>query len=95
MTAEISPSTPAITVVAHAERRARELRDLLEQHNIAYYVRDAPTVSDAEYDRLFQNCRTSKRAIQICVPAIRLPSESVARRFPHLGRFNTARQCCR
>ena len=54
MTAEISPSTPAITVVAHAERRARELRDLLEQHNIAYYVRDAPTVSDAEYDRLFR-----------------------------------------
>ncbi|HUS23887.1 MAG TPA: NAD-dependent DNA ligase LigA [Candidatus Binatia bacterium] len=35
-------------------RRAAELRRLLEAHNHEYYVLDAPTVSDAEYDRLFR-----------------------------------------
>ncbi|MES2464427.1 MAG: hypothetical protein V4671_28025, partial [Armatimonadota bacterium] len=33
-----------------AAERARTLRDELQSHNIAYYVNDAPTVSDAEYD---------------------------------------------
>ncbi|MEC7120522.1 MAG: NAD-dependent DNA ligase LigA [Pseudomonadota bacterium] len=31
----------------------RQLIRLLEQHNHAYYVMDAPTISDAEYDHLF------------------------------------------
>jgi DNA ligase (NAD+) len=30
------------------------LRDALRSHNIAYYIHDAPTVSDAEYDVLMQ-----------------------------------------
>jgi DNA ligase (NAD+) len=34
--------------------RAQTLRRVLEQHNHAYYVLDAPTVPDAEYDRLFR-----------------------------------------
>jgi DNA ligase (NAD+) len=34
--------------------RARELREELERHNTAYYVLAAPTVPDAEYDRLFR-----------------------------------------
>ena len=33
--------------------RIEALRDELERHNHAYYVLDAPTVPDAEYDRLF------------------------------------------
>ena len=33
--------------------RARQLREEIERHNNAYYVFDAPTVPDAEYDRLF------------------------------------------
>ena len=33
---------------------AARLREQLEQHNRAYYVLDAPTVPDAEYDRLFR-----------------------------------------
>ena len=30
------------------------LRAELERHSYAYYVLDAPTVPDAEYDRLFR-----------------------------------------
>jgi len=34
--------------------RAAALREAIDAHNHAYYVLDAPTVSDAEYDRLFR-----------------------------------------
>ncbi len=37
-----------------ARARIDELRAVLRKHNHAYYVLDAPTVSDAEYDRLFR-----------------------------------------
>jgi len=33
---------------------ATALRQAIERHNYAYYVLDAPTVPDAEYDRLFR-----------------------------------------
>ena len=34
-------------------KRAAELRELLHHHNHRYHVLDDPEVSDAEYDRLF------------------------------------------
>ncbi len=34
--------------------RAQALRQEIERHNHAYYVLDAPTIPDAEYDRLFR-----------------------------------------
>jgi DNA ligase (NAD+) len=37
-----------------AAARAEALRRQIEQHNHAYYVLDAPTIPDAEYDRLFR-----------------------------------------
>jgi DNA ligase (NAD+) len=37
-----------------ASQRITQLRAELERHNHAYYVLDAPTVPDAEYDRLFR-----------------------------------------
>jgi DNA ligase (NAD+) len=37
-----------------AEARAARLREELDRHNYHYYVLDAPIVSDAEYDGLFQ-----------------------------------------
>ncbi|MBC8141244.1 MAG: NAD-dependent DNA ligase LigA, partial [Armatimonadetes bacterium] len=40
--------------IATAAERARVLRDTLAAHNIAYYVHDAPAVSDAEYDALMR-----------------------------------------
>jgi DNA ligase (NAD+) len=38
---------------AGVEERAAELRRLLDQHSYRYYVLDDPEVSDAEYDRLY------------------------------------------
>ncbi|UCV17679.1 NAD-dependent DNA ligase LigA [Ferribacterium limneticum] len=40
---------PAVAVA-----RAAELRAELERHNHAYYVLDAPSIPDAEYDKLFR-----------------------------------------
>ena len=37
--------------------RAAALRDEIARHDHAYYVLDAPTVPDAEYDRLFRELR--------------------------------------
>jgi DNA ligase (NAD+) len=34
--------------------RAAQLRAAIERHNYLYYVKDAPEITDAEYDRLFQ-----------------------------------------
>jgi DNA ligase (NAD+) len=39
---------------SQAFERAAQLRRELERHNHAYYVLDAPTIPDAEYDRLFR-----------------------------------------
>ena len=37
--------------------RALELRELIEQHNVAYYEQDDPTVGDDEYDALLDELR--------------------------------------
>ena len=37
-----------------AQKRAEELRRLIEHHNYRYYVLDDPEVPDAEYDRLMR-----------------------------------------
>lgn len=50
-TDQAAPSDIATT--AHM----RQLIRLLEQHNHAYYVMDAPTISDAEYDHLFHSLK--------------------------------------
>lgn len=42
--------------------RAAELRRLLEAHAHAYYVLDAPTIPDAEYDKLFQELQALEAA---------------------------------
>lgn len=36
-----------------ARRRIAELREQIEAHNYRYYVLDAPTIGDAEWDRLY------------------------------------------
>ncbi len=41
-----------------AAEAAEQLRAALRHHNYRYYVLDAPVVSDAEYDRLFQQLQT-------------------------------------
>jgi DNA ligase (NAD+) len=41
-------------LLQEAAARAESLRREIERHNHAYYVLDAPTIPDAEYDRLFR-----------------------------------------
>jgi DNA ligase (NAD+) len=48
----------AVSIPHEAVRRATELRRELEAHNYRYYVLDQPIISDAEYDRLFQELVT-------------------------------------
>ncbi|NCU95900.1 MAG: NAD-dependent DNA ligase LigA, partial [Betaproteobacteria bacterium] len=43
-----------MTAVAAVAARVAELRASIAAHDHAYYVLDAPTVPDAEYDRLFR-----------------------------------------
>jgi len=42
---------------AQAARRVAALRTQIDRANHAYYVEDAPEISDAEYDRLFRELR--------------------------------------
>jgi DNA ligase (NAD+) len=42
---------------ATAEKRAAELRRVIEHHNHRYYVLDEPEISDAEYDALLDELR--------------------------------------
>ncbi len=46
---------------APPERRAAELRALLQQASHDYYVHDRPTLPDAEYDRLFRELQELER----------------------------------
>ncbi|HYW11600.1 MAG TPA: NAD-dependent DNA ligase LigA, partial [Longimicrobium sp.] len=55
--------------------RAAELREALERANHDYYVLDAPTLSDAEYDRLFRELRE----LEAADPALRTPDSPTQR----------------
>ncbi len=44
-----------------AAERAAKLRAALEEHNYRYYVLDAPTIDDAEYDALFRELQSLER----------------------------------
>jgi DNA ligase (NAD+) len=55
--------------------RAAELREALERANHEYYVLDAPTLSDAEYDRLFRELRE----LEAADPALRTPDSPTQR----------------
>ena len=55
--------------------RAAVLRQELEQHSHAYYVLDAPTIPDAEYDRLFSELQSLEQDH----PELRLPDSPTQR----------------
>ena len=57
------------------QRRVRTLRSKIEAHNRAYYLEDAPTVSDAEYDALMRELE----ALEAAHPALADP-DSPSRR---------------
>ena len=58
-----------------AERRAEELRALLQQASHDYYVRDRPTLPDAEYDRSFRELQAIEREH----PELRTPDSPTMR----------------
>ncbi|WP_068804623.1 NAD-dependent DNA ligase LigA [Thauera phenolivorans] len=60
---------------AEAAVRVRALRAELARHDHAYYVLDAPTIPDAEYDRLFQELQ----ALEAAHPALRSPDSPTQR----------------
>ncbi|BAL25106.1 NAD-dependent DNA ligase LigA [Azoarcus sp. KH32C] len=60
---------------SEAFERAAQLRRELEAHNYAYYVLDAPTVPDAEYDRLFRELE----ALEAKYPELATPDSPTRR----------------
>ncbi|HEX8395506.1 MAG TPA: hypothetical protein VF665_24355, partial [Longimicrobium sp.] len=58
-----------------AAARAAELRETLERANHEYYVQDAPTLADAEYDRLFRELR----GLEAEHPELRTPDSPTGR----------------
>ena len=57
------------------EARAATLRAEIARHDHAYYVLDAPTIPDAEYDRLFRELQ----ALEAAHPALRTPDSPTVR----------------
>ncbi|HEX9053953.1 MAG TPA: NAD-dependent DNA ligase LigA [Gemmatimonadales bacterium] len=60
---------------ADLARRAEELRRRIERANYAYYVLDAPEISDAEFDRLFRELQELEDAH----PDLRTPDSPTQR----------------
>ncbi len=55
--------------------QATRLREQLERANHAYYVNDAPEISDAEYDRLFRELQ----ALEAAHPELQSPDSPTQR----------------
>jgi DNA ligase (NAD+) len=51
-----------VTASSAAARRAEQLRRELQEHNHRYYVLDAPSISDAEYDALLRELQALEAA---------------------------------
>jgi DNA ligase (NAD+) len=62
-------------VSSSAAERAASLRQQIERANYAYYVLDAPEISDAEYDRLFRELQ----ALEAAHPDILVPDSPTQR----------------
>ncbi len=62
-------------VPAEAARRARQLREEIERHNYAYYVLDAPTIPDAEWDAMFRELQ----ALEARYPELATPDSPTQR----------------
>ena len=48
------------------EKRIDELIELIKKHNYNYYTLDNPTLSDAEYDELYDELVRLEKANGIC-----------------------------
>jgi DNA ligase (NAD+) len=71
--------------VADVKERVLELRREISAHNEAYYVGDAPTVSDSEYDALFLELQALEQAhpeLQDADSPTQRPGAAPSSRFP-------------
>ncbi len=59
---------------ADLARQAEDLRRRIERANYAYYVLDAPEISDAEFDRLFRELQALEDATPSSAPRTAPPS---------------------
>lgn len=64
-----------MSVSEKTQQRANKLATALRAHNHAYYVLDAPTVSDAEYDQLFRELQ----ALEAAHPELKTPDSPTQR----------------
>lgn len=71
----IFPPTPLPCTLPSVARRAAELREALERASYEYYVLDRPTLSDADYDRLFRELQVLEREH----PELRTPDSPTLR----------------
>ena len=58
----LSPAALAGADAGDWQARAAWLREMLNRHGHAYYVLDAPTIPDAEYDKLFRELQALEEA---------------------------------
>jgi DNA ligase (NAD+) len=58
----MTPPAPPASIPPDAAARAAELREAIERANHEYYVLDAPTLGDREYDLLFRELREIEAA---------------------------------
>ena len=76
--------------VASATERAAILRRQIEDANQNYYLKDQPTISDAEYDRLFRELE----ALELAHPELQdetSPTQRVGTRKPAQATFSEIR----
>ena len=68
--ATVGPTVPSTSAAdAQARRRHGELAEQIRGHQFSYYVRDAPTISDGDYDRLLRELE----AMEDAHPELRSP----------------------
>ena len=63
------------SVPAAARQRAAALRTELEHHSYLYYVKDAPAISDAQFDQLFRELQE----LETRYPSLRTPDSPTQR----------------
>lgn len=85
------PQAPSPGDVAQAAR----LREQLERYAHEYYVLDAPTVPDAEYDRLFGELQALEARFPALLSPSSPPSGSAARPRRASARSAIPCRCCR
>ena len=76
-----------------AKQRIAELKQLLERYNEEYYVQDAPTVTDYEYDMLMRELEPQHtgQLAQLCCQAVCCTGRGISAvcssRFSHPARW--------